>query len=119
MILCRSIILGQPALTPFGINAGTVVGGAVDADGNPIANFTYNSKKGTFTTLTPAPGSLETGASGINEPGEIVGSTFDGVTTRLRSQQERGVYDLLAPGFELTQARANNNHGVGHRILCR
>ena len=73
-------------------NAGTVVGGAGDADGNPIAVFTYNSKKGTFTTLTPAPGSLATAAGGINEPGEIVGSTFDGVTTRGYVRSKKGAY---------------------------
>jgi uncharacterized membrane protein len=95
-------------------NAGTVVGIAFDADNSNHIAYSYDSKKGTFTTLTPAPGSLETDALGINERGEIVGQTSDdGVTFRAYIRSKKGVYTSFShPGSSYTQFRANNNHGL-------
>jgi len=94
-------------------NAGTVVGNAFDANGSHIATYSYDSKKGTFTTLTPVPGSLEDEALNMNELGEIVGQTFDGVTTRGYVRSKKGVYTTFSrQGSSYTQARANNDHGL-------
>jgi uncharacterized membrane protein len=99
----------------FGINnAGTVVGNGYDVNFNQIAGYSYDSKKGSFTTLTPVPGSLETLANGINEPGEIVGFlTFDGVTALAYVRSKKGVYTTFShPGSSDTEARAKNNNGL-------
>ena len=98
----------------FGINnAGTVVGTAFDADFNFITAYSYDSKKGSFTTLPPVPGSVQTNAAGINEPKEIVGSTFDGVTAMAFVRSKKGAYTTFShPGSSDTEARANNNNGL-------
>jgi len=93
-------------------NAGIVVGNCSDADGM-ISSFTYDSKKGTFTTVPPAPGADATLAQAISENGEIVGFLFVGASVPSFIRSNTGVYTtFMHPGSSDTEARANNDNGL-------
>jgi len=98
----------------FGINnAGTVIGNCSDETGFIFRTFEYDSRKGTFVTVPPAPSADQTDATGINEKGEIVGFLLvgDDVTGFIRSSQ--GTYTTFThPGSSFVEARANNDTGL-------
>lgn len=99
----------------FGVNGpGQVVGSGFNADGSPLATFTYDSMKGRYTQIMPAPGSLETDVLGVNESGLMVGAvTFDGVTESAFVLGKNGAYTAFShPGCTDTEARGINNSGM-------
>ncbi|HEX7272574.1 MAG TPA: hypothetical protein VF420_10535 [Casimicrobiaceae bacterium] len=107
---------GGPYSETFGINnSDTVVITCFAADFSSVSSYMYDSKKGTFTLVAPAPGFPDTTLTGINDKGEIVGSVFDEATGIVSSfvRSKKGVYTLFThPGSSDTEARGNNNNGL-------
>ena len=93
-------------------NSGQIVGNAFFADGS-VVSFTYDSKKKTFTTLAPVPGSIVTFLLGINESGEIVGGVDDGTQESGAILDKKGSYTIFQhPGFDGAEARGVGPSGL-------
>ena len=114
------LLINDPALPifteVFGINnAGQVAGIG-------LTSFIYDSKKGGYTRIADAPGSLGSSVLGINEPGVMVGAlSFDGLTESAFVRSKNGAYTAFShPGCTDTEARAINNTGLvtGHAFGC-
>ena len=101
----------------FGVNnSGHVTGTGFNADDTVLATFSYDSKKGVYTPIAPAPGSLETNVSGINEAGAMVGVVvfLSGGPDSGFVRSKKGAYTVFshpAP-LENTEPRAVTNSGL-------
>lgn len=106
---------GSASTQVFGINdAGRVVGTGYNADDTLLATFIYDSKKGAYSAIAPAPGSVRTALLGINERGVTTGAvSFDGTTTDGFVRSKRGTYTVFShPDCVDTFARAIGNTGL-------
>jgi len=96
----------------FGINnAGELAGdGTVGSTAIP---FVYDSKKNAFTVLPSVPGFDFTVATGINNPGTVVGGASDTSGAESGTLLDKGAYSLFTnPGFFVTEARGISNNGM-------
>jgi len=106
---------GAPDTQIFGINdRGHVVGnGFSDTDTFP---FVYDSKKGTFTDVTPAAGFASTTVLGINDAGVLVGSvnSLDETTRSGFIRDKKGNFTVFdhPDAVSETRPRAVNNKGL-------
>jgi len=106
----------------FGINdSGDAVGYAFDVLSefqiHPFS-FVYDTRKGSYTRLPRAFGEeFGTFASGINNPGVIVGNFLNELGAPAYIRSKNGVYAaFMHPGSTFTNFRGINEHGViaGH-----
>jgi hypothetical protein len=107
----------------FGVNNnGQVVGTGFDSNGDILATFVYDSKKGGYTAIAPAPGSVDTQLLDINESGVTVGGvSFDGTTRSGFVRSKKGAYTVFShPDCVNTNARAINSKGLvsGYADTC-
>jgi hypothetical protein len=103
---------GQADTQVFGVNSsGQVVGNGLDAGGVP---FSYDSKKGSYTSIAPAAGYVATGVIGISESGAMVGGVTDAAGDEIGFvRSKNGVFAFFAdPDCADSQARAINNSGL-------
>ena len=106
----------------FGVNdSGDAVGYAFDVLSefqiHPFS-FVYDTRKGSYTRLPRAFGEeFGTFASGINNPGVIVGNFLNELGAPAYIRSKNGVYAaFMHPGSTFTNFRGINEHGViaGH-----
>ena len=97
----------------FGVNNKGDAVGSADTPNAP-SSIVFDLQRKSFTLIAPPPGQTIV-ASGINESGSIVGTSFSPSTPDdtqgfvLRN----GSFQLLAmPGFSVTQARAVSNNSI-------
>ena len=99
----------------LGVNdRGDAAGSAFIAPNN--APFTYDTKKGTFTTIAPVAGYDDTVTLGISDSGNTVGSVFNAAANIesgliLDKNGAATVFDH-PDAFDFTQARGINNRGI-------